>query len=542
MTNIVATDSDTTLWTPNGTISPNKAGEVVSSFLDVATTSFGRATAYNTRDEQQKAELKAHSEMLALERDLYVAFLTLPGILNRAQQLGLKNLLGTSRNGQDAFLTPGMEREVLYHLIRDLPTPAMLRLMVALQAGDAELGIQKANNARTRKLILRTLLGAKQLQLWSVKYRRKMRSALTHAWGRKLSSVIRSILSKDGRTWTKKERGILRRNVDRFAAHNQVSYVRECVGFIFGLREKVSLPMFKAFLAARTDLSAGAKARLPLEVLEGIRSVFHKDTKAAEVLKQTAEKGGLTTHQKMTVQKRAQEAGVEVKMDPTKYDAVRLYLYAFEMGATEEILEALDRKAEQSAFSFPARYDRIGVIVDGSQSMYGDDTAKMRPLAAVLSIRDMLLKTAKDSKVAYCGGSFEEGLLRPQGHTALADGLLELLKRHEMPDVIFALSDGYENAPAGRFAEVVGLLREVGIDIPIYHLNPTFAAETGSVRSLCGEAEGVSTLPAKDPNSLGLTFLRGLIEAEPVRGINTLLQVALEKGQVKGLLAASSDA
>ena len=78
-TKLMITKTDTaltTLWEPKN-IAPAKAGEVICSFLDTATVSMGRATHYNTREEQQTAELKAHEALLGMSRDVYAVLLAL---------------------------------------------------------------------------------------------------------------------------------------------------------------------------------------------------------------------------------------------------------------------------------------------------------------------------------------------------------------------------------------------------------------------------------------------------------------------------------
>lgn len=529
-TMLMRSDNQTVLWTPNG-MTPVEASAVVRSFLDTATTSMGRATHYNTREEQQKAELAAHEALMKLSRDLYAVLLALPGATDRAVQVGTKKLLSVPRNGtSDEFLNPTLEQAVLYHLIQALPAQRMLKLMDAFRVGSEDLGIKKANNARTRKLILRTLLSSSRLQLWSVKYRSKVAASLTHAWGQRKASFIREILRKDGRTRTAKERGILGREIGRFTSGDKgFKLACECVGFVFGLRDRLSLPLFKAFEAAKGDLSLGSK--LPLEVLEGIRSTFHKDVAKDESLKVAAKGGRMSAGQKMATQARAEQAGVEVAMDPTKYDAVRLYLYAFERGLDESIASALDMRAKKAASAFPARYERVGILVDASASMAGSDTQPLRPMACALAMRDMLLHVAEHADQRLVGGE-GEGLVRPMGDTALADGLVDLLSAEMPPDAVFVVSDGYENTPAGRFAEVVEQVRGLGIDTPIFHLNPVFAAEASGVRELA-PGTNVPTLPVQSPEGLGTTMVRGLIEADPVQGINALVRMALASGPVE---------
>lgn len=522
-TEIVTRDSDQIRWRPPTGVTEKRAGEVVCHFLDTASTSYGRATHFNTREQQQKAELEAHQAMMRLDRDLYALLLVLPGVLERAVQIGTKNLLGTPRNGQaNGLLDAQMERQVLYHYMREMPPQMVFKLFQAFRAGGE--GLPKANNARTRKLILRTILSSRKLEWWAVKYRLKLREALVHAWGQKQASVIRSILSRSSRSWSAKEAAILERNINRYA-EGKPNEVYECVCFVLGGTRAWKMPLFKARELAKKDLADGR--RLPPEVLEGLRSTYHKEVSKDEVIKLAAKEGTLGKRQKMTVQRQAKAAGVEVKMDPKDYDAVRLYLYAFEMGLTGEIEEALMAKAEKAARAFPATYEKVGILVDASKSMSGDKTQPLRPMAAVLAMRDMLKKTATKQVVEVtCGGKIGGDVPRsprPSGDTDLASGLLEILA--EGPDTVFVLSDGYENRPAGRFAEVLGQAREIGIQTPVYHINPVFAAEVGSVRELAPKL--ASTMPVRDPASIGLSFVRGMLEADPVRGINALIGRAL---------------
>ena len=517
------------LWRPKGGATPTDAGKLVCAFLDTATTSMGRATHYNTREEQQAAELAAHDALMGLSRDLYAVMLAVPGTTDRSMQVGMRKLLSTPRNGAEAeFLTPAQERAVLYHLIQSLPAPRMFRLMEAFRHGSEELGLKRANNARTRKLVLRTLLSSPRLPLWTVKYRSKLRAILTHVWGKRMASALRAILARDGRTWTAREKSILVKFIEQYTEN--ALRARQCVSFVLGNRERVVHPLLRAFVEAKTDLKAGSK--LPLEVLEGIRSTFHKDVPHEEVLKLVAKGGKMSAGQRMAVQKKAAAAGVEVAMDPTRYDPVRLYLYAFEMGLTEDIEVCLADKARKAAEGFPTRYGKVGLLVDASASMAGSKTQPLRPMAATLALRDMLQHVGDETVVQYAGGQLGD-LIRPMGDTALADGLVEVLMQE--PDVVFVVSDGYENTPAGRFAEVMQHVRDMGNGTPVYHLNPVFAAEAAGVRELASGT--VPTMPVQSPAALGSTIIRGLIESEPLTGINALVRMALTNGPIETLMA-----
>lgn len=510
------------LWKSDG-IEPYQAGRLVCSFLDTATTSYGRATHYNTKQQQKAAEMGVHGSLFNMCRDLYAVLLLLPGTTDHARQIGISALLSRPRNG-DMFLNARLEREVLAYLIGQLPPQRMMKLFDSFRGRGSEFGAMKSNNARTRKLVLTTLLSAERIELWAVKYRQKMKRILTHVWGQRRASIIGSICERDMRLWNPKEYRIVHQHALRFIGKNGAGYVAECIGFVFGRRTDLEIPLFKMFVNSRYDLAAGAK--LPTEVLEGIRSIYHPRVPKEKVLELKARTKTFTRGERRTVQKRAKAADVKVEMDPLDYNAVDLYLYAFECGATTEIQGALMAKAEYAATGMPIRYENVGIVVDASQSMAGDRTQHLRPLAVTLAIRDMLEAASQHGTVVYCGGELENDVVvRPYGDTSLAEGLLAVLQ--EEPEIVYVISDGYENAPAGRFQDVLLAARGLGIQTPVFHLNPVFAGESEAVRMLCEDVDGMSTMPVQTPTALGTTMLRGLIEADPERGINMLVQNAL---------------
>lgn len=521
-------------WAPSPEIGWERAGRAVLAFLDAATTSFGRSTAYNARAEQQSAELAIHDAVLAIDRGLYALLLVLPGVTDRARQIGAKNLLGLRAEG-DALLGPRDERRVLEQLVAELPAQRVFKLFQGLRVGDGAQGLRKANNARTRKLILRVVLGSPRIELWAVKYRTKVAEALVHAWGRKMTSVVRAILEKHPVERDAKDRSILGDLVDRFAPSEHVDRVRACVAFVLRAHVPPSLPLLVAYEAAKTDLAAGAK--LPTEVLEGIRSVFHRDAPKETVLALTA--ATMTTGQKLAVQRRAAAADVDVRFDPHAHHAVRLYLYAFERGMTDAIVSALRRKAAKAGGALHLGFESIGVLVDGSGSMAGGKDQPLRPIATALAVRDVLVHAARATVVTTNGAHANAigSLVRPSGDTGLAEGLLSLVEAGV--EAVFVLSDGYENRPAGRFGEVVAALRAMGIGTPIFHLNPVFAAEAKGVRSLVA-GDAIATLPVSGPDALGVALVRGLLVADPQRGIARLVEAARDlarRAETRSVLA-----
>ena len=198
---------------------------------------------------------------------------------------------------------------VLRRICADLPPQRMLNVFGELRAA-------RVNNARTRKLILGVLLGERRLEFWAVKYRRKLAAALQHAWGKRTAGILRSILAKPKEARDEKEQRILNREIGRFQGDGASrSNVEECVSFILGNRDDLTLPRLQAYEAAKLDLTQGST--LPYEVLEGIRGRFHKNISHAQALELT--KSQLTTGQRMTLQRAAREAGVVVEFDPARY-------------------------------------------------------------------------------------------------------------------------------------------------------------------------------------------------------------------------------
>jgi hypothetical protein len=529
------------VWSIVG-VEPARIADDVCAFLDVSTTSFGRATHYNSRDKQLQAEAVVHGRLFDISRDLYQILLSLPGTTDRARQIGMSALLGSKqKNGKECLLTGTMERRVLESFVKNLPPQRMLKLFDAFRGFGNEFGAKKSNNARTRKLILRTILNSPRLELWTIKYRSKLQRILSHAWGRSLGSAIGAVAAKKRRN--DKEKSMLRKHVLSYLGSNcgkvevvNLNHVLQCIAFLYGERDRISddMKLLQSFINAKTNISDGLK--LPAEIIEGIRSTYHKNVSASELLKMRADVGGIRTrYEKRVVQKRVKEAGGKVEMNPLDYDAVELYIYAFEVGADSEILEALDKKAKDAAKLLPVSYDKLAIIVDASKSMEGSKEQPMKPLATALSIRDMLQRSATESIVLYCGGfadtkdmpdiSSNIKIVKPSYETELAQSLLDALVYE--PDAVYVISDGYENSPAGRFGDVLRKAREIGIDVPVIHCNPVFASETGSVRALCEGIEKVTTLPVRSPMAMGSGIIRGLIESDPRRGLNSILRIAL---------------
>lgn len=485
-------------------------------FIDTGGTSTNRSTAYNTKEQQSEAMKILHKDLYSIDRGIYTAALMMPGHTDNTIVTGVENLLSNQPGHTESMLEFDAETKAIALVLSRVSIPRVLKLFVKMKE-------DRVNNARTRRVILLTLFGTDKLPFWSIKYKRKMGEILEHAWNKRMSGIIRNIVN--GRTsiekrtsLTRKEQGILRDHIGRYAKDVGIAY--ESVAFIFGLNYPFKHELFKSYIEAKTDITKGSK--LPSEVLEGIRSTHHKDTVTpAEVLELT--KKNLSGRQAMKVQESAKRKDVKVEFDAMKQNVVDLYLYAYKLGElTGDIREALQRKAKSAAKSSVFQYNKLAIVFDATESSRGDKTQPLRPMAIAMSVRDMLLNIGEEQHLFYCGGKRDGDLVHPMGETNLARPFIDALKKD--PDAIVIISDGYENAPAGRLAEVIRGARKIGINIPIYHFNPVMSAEAGGVRVLSEEA---STMPISSPDSLGMGMVKALIEADVQNGVRALFNTTV---------------
>jgi len=263
---------------------------------------------------------------------------------------------------------------------------------------------------------------------------------------------------------------------------------------------------------------------LPTEILEGIRSRYHKNIPASKVLEIT--KHTLSQEQKMVKQRKAKKSGVKLDFDPTKQDIVKLYVYALEEGATKEIREALDDKAKRISDAFPMSYDHVGIVVDNSISMFGSDEQKHRPISIALSMRDVLVSSSKKATVVATNGTFDKyGMLETSGDTSLAESLLDVMEKE--PNAVYLITDGYENRPAGRVNEVINALRDIGIETPVFQISPVMSTESAGIRTL---SDSIEPLPVSRPEGIGLSMIRAAInQGELEQGIVGLLDIVKKR-------------
>lgn len=492
-----------------------QAGKTIETGMSLFGTDMNRATHYNTLEELEVARTRVHDQVFTeLGRSVYGCLMCIPGVTDHSKMVSVNKLLSNPWNEQTDLLTMEDERNIIDCIVDTLPPNRMIKLFVSL--ADA-----KINNKRTVKTVLPFLLNSPNIEWWSVKYRKKLRKALVHCWGLKMSSVISSILNKP--LLTNKEKRILTINIDKYLVVEDKFHVYQCVKFILSSKEAgYSVKLFKSFYAARVVFS---KAKgLPKEIIEGIRATYHPNIDKAETL--NVAESSMTVKEKKLVQNQAKKAGVKVEWNPYSQSMIDLMIYGFKMGFTKDIEKALGSKAKAAASLLPFSYDHVGIICDDSFSMTGSDEQRYKALAITYATVEMLkrVSTKTQASIETTSGRSYNIALPPIDGTDIASPLLRLLKKK--PDAIFVISDGYENAPEGRFEELLKIAREkLGINVPVYHFNPVSAAE--SKVALKRLSNDIPLTPVNNPEKMGLSLFKAMLEVDPRGGILELFNMIL---------------
>ncbi len=475
--------------------------ETFPGFLDSLVTATGRATTYNTLEEQQLCNERVHEVTMNIDRGIYVLGTLLPNDIDYGRMLAITTLLSHPYTG--GYLTMEEEFKALQILLQRLQPQRALKLI-------GELAKKRINNTRTRRLILWYILDNDRLEFYAVKYRRKLRVALQHAIGLRRTSILRQILAKGVHPaiGVTKEKKI----VENFLATDEPR-IHEIVSFILGNETDLTLPLLVKYKKAKINFSEGKG--LPRTTLEGIRRRYHPQIPRSAIFDLSEEV--MTEKEKMITQTAQNNAGVVEKkeFDPNKLPLIDLIIYAYEKGRSE-VKDAITRKALEAYNDFPLKYDSVGIIIDASASMRGNKTQNMRPMAIAMSVLEMF-RNAKTHNVYLVGGRWHENLLHPEGCTDLASALIEAAKGDH--DVLYVVTDGYENAVSGRFDEILRLLRKVGWTTPVMQLTPVLAAEAIGARVI----SNIPVFPIAQ-GTMSIAMIKAAFQADPEQGLQLLTQ------------------
>jgi len=484
--------------------------KAILAFLDMSSTATGQKTYYNKKSEQLDAMKDIHNAVYDINRGLYLAMLTLPGVMDISIQHGITKVLSDT-NSDESILSNNDEAELIKLLSNNLKADRLLKMF-------GMICDNKINRRSVRTFILVSILSHRNLPWWSVKYRRHLLKALRHAWGMKYSSVISRILSGGIENASTQDVSLVNRLIDRYTINSSCpkNDIYESICYIFGKNINFNNEILSARIKARDDLSAGKN--LPSEVLEGIRGRFHKQVDKEFVIQLS--KNVMTDKDKLRKQRSAKKSGINLEFNASKLDAVSLYVYALEDGMTDDIHLELNEKASRAVSYFPLHYENAAIVLDTSLSMSGTNHNKNRPLAISLAIKDVIEKACQSCEIFCSGRDIDEnGLVHASGDTSLAKSIAKAFM--DEPDVVFLLTDGYENAPAGRVHEVMSAVRKLGINTPVYQFNPVMASEASGVRRL---SDHISVLPISNPCGIGLSLIRAAIEQDIEVGLQAILK------------------
>jgi len=508
-------------------VDKNLLYESFSNFIEIGSTATERGTFYDKKEDIIEAVKKSHQTLFEINRGIYAISLLMDGTTDFNKIIGITKLLHSDALKDNSIIDLAFETRIIQYLTTTLPIQRRLKLFKKIK----EL---KINNSRTRNLILYTIFSEpNKLEWWSVKYRKKIYNALEHAWGKKLTSIIGKILydrTPPNFFLNEKEFKILKQNIEKYVRSD--SHVKEILPIIcFILNNKLNnnelsdfvlfkVPIIRSFIEAKTDIKRGTK--LPREVLEGIRSTYHKDISSAEVLELT--KGSLSETAKLKVQKSAEKHGVSVSFNIEKQTPLNLYIHSYANGdMTSEIKEVLDKKAKEISKDIILDDREIGILLDASKSQYGSETQPFRPIALSQVFKDVLMSKAK-CHLEITGGANGNGLLIPEGDTDLGTNLIKLIKKE--PDSIFILTDGYENSSAGRVNEIIEATKKIGLDIKFFQITPTTASESSGIKKL---SKNIIKVSSSDPKALNTSLVLAALKENPEDGLKKLLNITTKK-------------
>lgn len=507
--------------------------------LEISSGAKSSATYYHKREDQIAAVKAAVEKLYGISKELPLLLAAQDGSTGFFIQEVLKNELSRGERGgacnvvnpqvwYDEGLGAKVTEHVLYTLDRQHGIPYVLRLLTSFKD-------EKINNARSRHMALRFILGHPNLEYVAVKYRTKMQEVLTHVYGVKkakaLVKIARNYVERDLFNTTY-EANTFRKNVTKYGTDAQ--YTAKIFLFLMGegypeYYGATEFPVLSQFYRAKSSIEGCVN--LPAEVLLGIVSdkahpqfteLWGSEAKRKRTQKKIREMVETTTaNQAMRQTKKNAELGVNKAVEIEEVtDFLALYKTGYENGFTDTIRKAITDLAQKKRFK-DFLYEKVGVVVDTSTSMGGHRTESKNTPRAIASFTAEVLSASADTTVKTTGTYGSD----------VATAFLDLVDDGEY-DAIFVISDGYENAYDGLFNEVVQAWRSASDStIPIYHVSPVTGSEVGAkVRSF---GDQISTIAVNGPGGLVAQMTSKLLEQDIVawlgRQVRNLGEVRLPR-------------
>jgi len=497
--------------------------------ITLASGSRGGATYYHSKAEQDAAIKNAISTLYSHSKELPLILANQNGATGKFIQEALLNeFKNTSTGGACYIVNPidwidnGISDKALlgalYNLDRNAGIPYVLRLFMLLKTN-------KINNERARKIALGYIFGNPNLEYNVVKYRNKIKEILSHVYGVKKTSILLSIGEKYVRNGgvfaNEKELKITHTLLDKYSPNFGGDKLFKILLFIFGKGDKSfytkdEFPIISEYYLATQDITSVTK--VPEEILVGLISSKNHPQYASmwstKLLRQSTlgliRKNNTVTsvNQQVRQTKKNEKLGVvkEVNLEAAT-DFMALYKTGYENGFTPELNSAINKLAESKKITaFP--YNNIGVIVDTSNSMYGNKVeSKNTPRA----IADFTVKVLGKSAKSYVAVNTDGEV------TDIASAFVSLLKletEQNKYDAVFVITDGYENQYEGLAGEVIETyISETQRVLPIFQVSPIVGAEmNANVRPIANS--NVALLAVSNPASIGTQMSAKLLEVD----------------------------
>lgn len=499
-----------------------------------------RATAYNSKEEVQKAARDTVELLNNSSRDLLLLLMSLDSQYF-LKQVSIDVLLRNSRKST-LGISFEQENQILLSWFNKMPVTSVLRLFLSFTCvGTSDPNVYRLNTERVRKLFLRYFFSQKEsvYTLWAVKYRNKLRPIFKHLLGKGKYSALYNILAM---SWIRyltsvaNDRTIkLVNSVYKYAENKEAAY--ESLAFILGSKEVYSMIpsclIFNAYYSSRTNKMQ--LKRLPFEVAWGIAKTYHKDLKEADVLEMTQR----TMSAKEQVRRSTTTAGraAHISADISALSSKEIFLKVYKQGrATTEDTVALQTKAVENSQMVPFSTNRyVGIILDTSLSMQGRSDTHLHPMADALTLKNALVEKAESENVEVCvvrtnnPTQIEEVVKatsfipKPQGDSSFTIALLTLLK--EGCQDIYLITDGYENGEGNLLSEVVVKAREI-CDFSITQLTVSVAAEVASSRSI---SRNIANIAVQDPRNIRTQLLLEYLRTDFNAGVKLLVDTYSKK-------------
>lgn len=438
------------------------SGDALISFISGCQTNIGRSTYYNLATEQKAVMNGQHKAVFECSRLFYSLMLLPKGVTDVNKHLIslnlIKNTLRDSKlKSHEHDPVTRWENELMLQILSNMPIPRVFDFFMDLQDN-------KITNKRTKKIIKRFFMEhTKQLGMWTLKYREQVKRIFRHI----------NVTPKSPKLWT---------CINTYIRKGEITKgTPDIIAYYEAVRNK-TLP---------ENYRLEQLAKLPYTVAEGFKDTFGlTKTKFDKMFIQQG--GKLTNKEKVQKTNALTKSGVKKKdigVDINKLSLFDLLVYIHsqkKMSETKtELKRLIKNKAEIIASTMSFRLNKVGLILDTSISMYGNDTEKFHPLLKGMAI-SAIIKEASNGFKEYRTNPSTSLIPKITDKSNYADSVLQALK--DGCETIVLVGDGYENSPYEGALHNLLYTYKQRLDkenkLLVLHLNPVFASESRDVRAI----------------------------------------------------------